>query len=489
MGGGEQPTVEPPFFDTFSENGALSDISAGSSTGTSGKHSIASIKARVALILMERSKMAPPAATDKYPKPPDDAKCRLCMRVFALTPNPLVGSPCPFLEVSRPRSAICKSCRNAMNWAFKGRKQQELEDEVQSSPDDFGKLFFLIVLLWEDRHNNPSSTTTVKVFTDLPDSMRGRVLTERSTAIETELMLGIFWPIPVFVKHMKRQPAKNELSVVQHNSTWHKGVVREPCHGTPIGTIRLTQKSIVKQLLELEHESTDTAVRGLQQVEETFHALEKKMGINLQLASDEAGSMPSISMKAKVDDEDPLDKLWSTPFTKKPFAKARSSPGGPSGKRHSGSKAQHELNITEQALLRARQLCTSLKQPQALESVTLKQVVAVHGLLHKRTSNALMEYYAADYEAPDGSTGRAGMDILSDVREMEAKIDLWKQIIERRPSYQYNALYKSCHLQPLALRSSQAIIRSGHNGSMSSIRLGTRLHIGPDACNRRYESL
>lgn len=44
-----------------------------------------------------------------------------------------------------------------------------------------------------------------------------------------------------------------------------------------------------------------------------------------------------------------------------------------------------------------------------------------------------MEHYVADYSVEiDGKT-RSGMEVLSDVRDMQSKFEVWVQLLERLP--------------------------------------------------------
>ena len=78
------------------------------------------IREMIDKVLAERRLLPAPIATDKFPMPKLGC-CSLCRRCWQTTPNPLKGRQSPFLEASRAGSNTCISCRNTLNWAYKGR--------------------------------------------------------------------------------------------------------------------------------------------------------------------------------------------------------------------------------------------------------------------------------------------------------------------------------------------------------------------------------
>ena len=361
--------------DSMSDSGGSqskqSESSSTTATSSSGTVSLACVRARISLILQEREKVPKPQANDKFPWPVEGATCKLCKRAYRETAQPLKGRPSPFLDPARAGSAICICCRNTLNWAFRGSKPAQVEQQVENSKE-YAQRFLLIVLLWEDRFNNPSEAV-VKVVAELPDAVSVRVLTTTSSGLESELMLGILWPAAVFAKHMGRQPEKHELTSVVHCGNSYRGVIREPCHGSPIGTIRLTSKYAVTQAKEAEQENSGRAVRGVAQCEDTYKALEQKMGVNLQHADESNKHVNAISMKRTPQQDDPLDDLWSSPFeTKKLAAPKQNAKAGSRVRSSPASARQIAINTTEQVLLKSRQTCDLLCGSDC--SVPIKQV-------------------------------------------------------------------------------------------------------------------
>ena len=79
--------VDLSVFDSLSSDGG--DGGATVSTVSSGSGiSIAAIKARIHMILLERSKEERPRPCDKWPELAHDACCPFCKRYFSMTKNP-----------------------------------------------------------------------------------------------------------------------------------------------------------------------------------------------------------------------------------------------------------------------------------------------------------------------------------------------------------------------------------------------------------------
>ena len=60
----------------------------------------------------------------------------------------------PFLETRRVFASDCLPCRNAQNWAFKGRTKADLLAKVDND-SSFAIYYLMIVFIWEERANNP----------------------------------------------------------------------------------------------------------------------------------------------------------------------------------------------------------------------------------------------------------------------------------------------------------------------------------------------
>lgn len=215
------------------------------------------------------------------------------------------------------------SCRNGQNWGFKGWRPDELDDALKSP--DFREKYLLVIFLWEDRYNNPHAAI-VKLAADIPDELVMRVTTTTSTSLTSSLMMGVLWPVQVYKRHTQKTPEKSQIVSVCHNGVYHKGVIREPHHGVPIGCIVLKQKCGVTQAKEVEHENSERAVRGVEQCEDVFKSLDKRMGMQISMPKEDSESEAiAIRHKHAFVADDPLDMVWQMPFAKKATA-SRSAP-------------------------------------------------------------------------------------------------------------------------------------------------------------------
>ena len=428
--------VDLSVFDSLSSDGG--DGGATVSTVSSGSGiSIAAIKARIHMFLLERSKGERPRPCDKWPELAHDLCCRFCKRYFYMTNNPLKSRGSPYLEVARPSARVCLSCRNTQNLWFKGWQAKQLEEEINRNKDFFQR-YFLCVLLWEDRYNDPQGAI-VKVVEDLPGQLRVSVLTTTSTSLQTSLQLGVFWPLNVFKKHEGHLPPKAAIQVINHNGVDLKGVMRESHFGTPIGTIKVKQNCSVTQSKELEHENSDRAARGAQQCDETFAALNKRMGVHINLPeSDKPDAFAGVKMKHTDENaEDPLDILWQAPIGRMAGGTKKSTTSGaePKPKKNQSkaggsTKRQQELDLSEQAVLKARQLLNLLQAHDSLSSVTPQKLKSTLTQLNSRVRDSVMEHYAEEYV--QNTSERTGMQILQDIRDLQWKLSACSELVTRQ---------------------------------------------------------
>jgi hypothetical protein len=97
--------------------------------------------------------------------------------------------------------------------------------------DNFRPRLILIVYLWEDKANNPQGAV-VKIVEELPSGLlASRIVSKQSTALGTEMMLGILWPPQVYRKQFGKLPQPKQLRKVTHNGTIHRGIILEPSFG------------------------------------------------------------------------------------------------------------------------------------------------------------------------------------------------------------------------------------------------------------------
>ena len=261
-----------------------------------------------------------PVPTEKFPLPPEGC-CKHCRRVFRLTANPLKNRASPFLELSRLGAADCICCRNAQNWGLKGVPKSEIFDNCRKDETYFQR-YLLIVFLWEDRANDPT-VAMVRLVEQLPDECQVRAIKEKSTMLESTMMLGVLWPPHVFKKHFGRLPTRKEMRKVNHNGAVVSGVIKEPSFGNPIGTMTLKLKSSEGAPLIQDVADSETQVLGSQALQDIFAALQGKLRVNIVHGDHTAqGSNAGLKVKAAtVEEDDDLDLAWDHPLI----------PAGPSG--------------------------------------------------------------------------------------------------------------------------------------------------------------
>jgi hypothetical protein len=106
------------------------------------------------------------------------------------------------------------------------------------------------------------------------------------------------------------------------------------------------------------------------------------------------------------------------------------------------AKVSHELDISEQALLKARQFLSSLQNDDVVASLNVKKYESVRDLIRHRLKDSLMEVYAQDYgdgmgankggtdgEQKTNDGACCGMSILLDLRDMEKNMMCVLQIL------------------------------------------------------------
>lgn len=123
--------------------------------------------------------------------------------------------------------------------------------------------------------------------------------------------------------HEGRDPPKELVKVYTHNNQKIHGLLREPKHGQPIGTIGLTQTCAETVSRAMTVVDSTTAPRGRAQVQETFEALRGRASVSVNVtgrgegAHDEALGLTFKAKGSKKDDDDDgsfLNALWDTPI-------------------------------------------------------------------------------------------------------------------------------------------------------------------------------
>lgn len=92
------------------------------------------------------------------------------------------------------------------------------------------------------------------------------------------------------------EPKKSEITTHKHAGSVFKGIIMDPSHGNPIGTIMLNQTcaNATRQITTLAN--TDQSVRGMDEVKEVFAALQGRLQVGITLVSD-AGKVADARLK------------------------------------------------------------------------------------------------------------------------------------------------------------------------------------------------
>lgn len=165
------------------------------------------IRSKVAEVEAERALLPRPMPTAKFPTPqPPGCACKFFRHVYGLTPHPLSCRACPFFEIARTGSAARLSCRNTITISYKAVKPQELVERLKDA-DQF-TIFMCIVYMWEFKKNFPREAGDLRRH-ELPfEHLKTKVLNIYGTEMQTELMVGIFWPLPIYKLHHANSQTK-----------------------------------------------------------------------------------------------------------------------------------------------------------------------------------------------------------------------------------------------------------------------------------------
>ena len=135
--------------------------------------------------------------------------------------------------------------------------------------------------------------------------------------------------------------------------------------------------------------------------------------------------------------EDPLDILWQAPIgrmaggTKKSTtAGAEPNPKKNQSKAGASTKRQQEIYLSEQAVLKARQLLNLLQAHDSLSSVTPQKLKSTLTQLNSRVRDSVMEHYTEEYV--QNTSERTGMQILQDIRALQWKLSACSELATRQ---------------------------------------------------------
>lgn len=401
---------------------------------------LADIKARIHLVEQRRQALGPPVPIPGHPMPTEGLACRRCRREYRSTRNTMCGpsAKSPFLEPSRPGATDCKPCRNVKRWAFPTWDYKELQASIDGDEVFFVK-YLIVVFLYED-FNEDKAGAIVACAADLPSPLQLQVYAESSVVTEGALMLGVLWPIDIYRAHNDgKYPPKHLIKNYAHNGMKIRGLIREPVHGNPIGTVKLTEK--VSEGIRKSGKLGDsaTAARGKDQIQELYEALRANSAVSITAVDKKAddhedtlGVSFKVGDKAAIDEDvnDFLNSLWqhdslaglatSTSTPKKQRTGGSSSVVGssssgannasvtspPAGNRTRGTctdsaagAAVHStaLGASETIVFKCRLLAQDLYNDVTVLHQTPKKLEGQLKLIKGRMSDKVMEHYAADY--------------------------------------------------------------------------------------------
>ena len=215
-----------------------------------------------------------------------------------------------FLTPSRAGALECVSCRNVKRWAFKTWDTRELLQKTHMTRASTSSMSSSSSF-YEDKCTAPQNAV-LKHPEELPETLGSATVLQvtSSVSIQGEMMLGILWPCEVYKLHEGRDPPKELVKVYTHNNQKIHGLLREPKHGQPIGTIGLTQKCAETVSRAMTVVDSTTAPRGRAQVQETFEALRGRASVSVNVtgrgegAHDEALGLTFKAKGSKKDDND-----------------------------------------------------------------------------------------------------------------------------------------------------------------------------------------
>lgn len=89
------------------------------------------------------------------------------------------------------------------------------------------------------------------------------------------------------------------------------------------------------------------------------------------------------------------------------------------------SKREQELDISEQVVLKARQLIGQFEAPETTLEMQVKKMQGLAETIRARLSPYLMEVYSQDYKSDqaDASSTRSGMSILANLQKYQDQVD------------------------------------------------------------------
>ena len=311
----------------------ISQLGTEAASATSGQSTtlvnLQDIKKRVMSITSARAAWGPPIANGELHGPrKENSACRLA------TPSRRDGRR----SWSQPGQ-----WRKYALLVREGRGPRAIAKLIDNNENE-GCKWVLLVFLWEDRYNDPT-TCLVRVVEDVPDELSTMVFIEQSSSMESTLTIGIFWPVPVYKRIDRQDPPKKDLVLHKHNGVNIKGVFRDRCHGQPIGTYVVNHRCAQSARKVSEVGNSKQSSHGMEEINDIWACLMGRMQVTIaptEKADGEKGADAKVKAKAAIQD-DGLDDFWDTSVVN-----FKGSASGSGSSRPAGSGGQADSKKAEQ---------------------------------------------------------------------------------------------------------------------------------------------
>ena len=172
--------------------------------------------------------------------------------------------------------------------------------------------YLIVIFCWEDRRNDPKAAV-VKLALDIPEDMRITIVTEQSSSLKSIMNCGVFWPM-LSAKAKFGEIQKSEITSHVHKGKKLTGVTKDGSYGNPMGTYRLEDEDCNKVSRVTDVASSATAMRGKQELQEIFAALQGRIAPVVTVVSKDGLAFAHIRMKEKLEVDDGLADVWSAPI-------------------------------------------------------------------------------------------------------------------------------------------------------------------------------
>ena len=274
------------------------------------------------------------------------------------------------------------------------------------------------------------------------------VSSAHGTELSARTLLGILWPSKLFKDVVKRKPSKKEVVVVTIGGKKCTGVLRDPKHGTPLGTTEVWQTAFAKAESQTALSNSSTQLRE-GETEDWYRAAAQAVSFSAKEfgEGDEAtlalrGGAGSSSKRACADDD--LDLTWDVGVDIEGGAVSdddqanlrrqrnkkqrgdvtpkitRIPTASPKTKGPTAIRKDKEVNISEKVLLELTQAMRTLQNADTYKNVTVKMARGFVDRVAARTTPELVAIYSAAFEGTSSSGDPKDMKILEDLTNAKA---------------------------------------------------------------------